>query len=87
MKYFIIFDKIMPLVDCNNHWKARPKRRASKEPSQNFDIDESNISKLATKYLGLTSQQIRGRDVFNVLRLWRDAMPYKVKKRGVWVQG
>ena len=40
-------------------------------------IAESNVSKLATKYLGLTSQQIEGRDVFDVLKLWRDAMPYQ----------
>ena len=44
-------------------------------------ITESNISKLATKYLGLTSQQIEGRDVFDVLKLWRDAMPYQGSKR------
>ena len=43
-------------------------------------ITESNISKLATRYLGLTSQQIEGRDAFSVLKLWRDAMPYQGSK-------
>ena len=44
-------------------------------------IVKSNISKLATKYLGLISQEIHGRDVFNVLKLWRDAMPYHGSKQ------
>ena len=43
-------------------------------------IAASNMSKLATKYLGLTSQQIIGRDVFNVLKMWRDAMPFQRSK-------
>ena len=44
-------------------------------------IAESNLSKLATKYLGLTSQQILGRDVFSVLKLWRDAILYQGSKQ------
>ena len=40
-------------------------------------IEEKNIAKLATKYLGLSSKQISGRDVFGVLKLWRDAVPFQ----------
>ena len=44
-------------------------------------ITESNLSKLATRYLALTSQQTEGRNVFDVLKLWRDAMPYQGSKQ------
>ena len=44
-------------------------------------IDGKSISKFATRYLSLTSQQISGRDVFNVLKLWRDASPYQGSKK------
>ena len=44
-------------------------------------IEENNIAKLATKYLGLSSKLISGRDVFSVLKLWRDAMPYQGSKQ------
>ena len=43
-------------------------------------IDQSNITGLATRYLGLTSQEIEGRDVFSVLKLWRDSMPFQGSK-------
>ena len=38
-------------------------------------IAATNLSKLATRYLGFASQNILGRDAFDVLKLWRDAMP------------
>ena len=43
-------------------------------------IAESRLFQLATRYLGLTSQEILGRDAFSVLKLWRDATPDKGSK-------
>ena len=44
-------------------------------------IEQKSLTKLATKYLGLSSKQISGRDAFSVLKLWRDAMPYQGSKQ------
>ena len=44
-------------------------------------IAESRLFQIATRYLGLTSQEILGRDAFHVLKLWRDAMPDKGSKQ------
>ena len=57
--------------------------KASEDDLRNASkfIAESNLSKLVTRYLGLTSQQIIGQDVFGVLKLWRDAMPFQGSKQ------
>ena len=76
-------------------WEGRPVlEKATDDHLRNTSkfIAESNLSKLATTYLGLTSQEILGRDAFEVLKLWRDAMPGQGSKEvcvtaaGKWLQ-
>ena len=43
-------------------------------------IDQTNIPRIATRFLGLTLTQISDMDGFSVLKLWRDAMPYQGSK-------
>ena len=55
---------------------------SEKPPMMTYATHQNSLLRViyqnfATKYLGLTSQQIEGRDVFSVLKLWRDAMPYQ----------
>ena len=80
----------LPQQEKNKFLKERRKlggplafKKASDDDLRNATkfIAASNMSKLATRYLGLTSQQILGRNVFNVLKMWRDAMPYHGSKQ------
>ena len=58
------------------------KKATSKELREAAKFVHANSkSKFATKYLGLTLAEINGRDVFSVLKLWRDAMPYQGSKQ------
>ena len=48
-------------------------------------IDQSNIHRIATRFLGLTLPQISGMDGFSVLKLWRDAWPFQGSKEVRWI--
>ena len=65
---------------------GQPLKKASDANLQDAAklIEKRNISKLATKYLGLSSEQIHGRDIFSVLKLWRDAIPGQGSKKVRW---
>ena len=44
-------------------------------------IEDGNLAKIATKYLGMSMHQINGLNVFNVLKKWRDDKPDQGSKQ------
>ena len=71
------------LSNCLTGQGARPFRKAKDTDLMNACkfIENGILVKLATKYLGMSVDQISGLNVFNVLKKWRDDKPYQGSKQ------